>query len=158
MEGTDTADRTAVPDAVTELPTVSSLQDLGDLVEQHGRLYVRWSASPADDVRDAHSTDHLTGITLPGVSANPLQLETWWGDRPVRLWVARRLYDYCHLRQERDGDVRPWTLRGREVARGPDNEPLLRDIEPVSWIDNAVIEEAEREVANQRRPWGPMRR
>ncbi|MET9431365.1 MULTISPECIES: DUF6098 family protein [unclassified Streptomyces] len=159
MDHTDAATgRRTAPDGVTELPTVSSLEELGDLVERHGRLYVRWSRSPADDMNDTHSADHLTGITMPGLSANPLQIETWWEDRPVRLWVARRLYDYCHLREERDGDVRPWALRGREVARGPDNEPLLRDIEPVCWIDLGVIEEAEREVARQRRPWGPMRR
>ncbi|MFF9629248.1 DUF6098 family protein [Streptomyces fradiae] len=150
--------RTAAPDGVTELPTLGSLAELADLVERHGRLFVRWSRSPAEDLETARSADHLTGIPLPGVSANPLQIEGWWEDRPVRLWVARRLYDYCHLRQERDGDVRPWALRGREVARGPDNEPLLRDVEPVCWIDLGVIEEAEEEVARQRRPWGPMRR
>ncbi|WP_374984475.1 DUF6098 family protein [Streptomyces fradiae] len=150
--------RTVAPDGVTELPTLGSLAELADLVERHGRLFVRWSRSPAEDLEAARSADHLTGIPLPGVSANPLQIEGWWEDRPVRLWVARRLYDYCHLRQERDGDVRPWALRGREVARGPDNEPLLRDVEPVCWIDLAVIDEAEEEVARQRRPWGPMRR
>ncbi|KUH36945.1 MULTISPECIES: DUF6098 family protein [Streptomyces] len=149
---------TAAPDGLTELPNLSSLTELAGLLERHGSLYVRWSRGPAEDMRSSRSVDHLTGITMPGLSANPLAVEAWWGDRAVRLWVARRLYDYCHLRQERNGDVRPWALRGREVGRGPDNEPLVRDVEPVCWIDLAVIEEAQEEVAAQRRPWGPMRR
>ncbi|MDN3292930.1 DUF6098 family protein [Streptomyces ficellus] len=155
---TDTAGRRAAPDGMTVLPTVRSLEELGELVERHGSLYVRWSRGPSHDLGKTRSVDELTGIPMPGLSANPLQVERWWGDRSLRLWVARRLYDYHHLRRERDGDVRPWTLRGREVARGPDNEPLLCDIEPVSWIDLAVIDEAKEEVARQRRPWGPMRR
>ncbi|WP_228973250.1 DUF6098 family protein [Streptomyces sp. DH12] len=149
---------TAAHDGRTELPNVRSLTELAELLERHGSLYVRWSRGPAEDLRTSRSVDHLTGITMPGLSANPLAIETWWEARPVRLWVARRLYDYCHLRQERGGDVRPWALRGSEVARGPDNEPLVRDVEPVCWIDLAVIEEAQEEVARQRRPWGPMRR
>ncbi|OKK03332.1 hypothetical protein AMK26_17550 [Streptomyces sp. CB03234] len=155
---THTAGRRAAPDGETVLPTVRSLEELGELVDRQGPLYVRWSRGPAHDLGATRSVDELTGIPMPGLSANPLQVESWWGDRPLRLWVARRLYDYCHLRRDRDGDVRPWTLRGREVARGPDNEPLLSDIVPVSWIDLAVIGEAEAEVARQRRPWGPMRR
>ncbi|MEV3988301.1 DUF6098 family protein [Streptomyces sp. NPDC049837] len=155
---THTAGRSAAPDDELALPTVRSLHDLGELVKRRGSLYVRWSRGPARDLDATRSVDELTGIPMPGLSANPLQVETWWGDRPLRLWVARRLYDYCHLRRDRDGDVRPWTLHGREVGRGPDNEPLLTDIVPVSWIDLAVIDEAEAEVARQRRPWGPMRR
>ncbi|MGA5424907.1 DUF6098 family protein [Streptomyces lavendulocolor] len=155
---THTTDRPVTPEEETDLPTVRSLAELGELVERRGPLYVRWSRGPARDLGATRSVDELTGIPMPGLSANPLQVERWWGDRSLRLWVARRLYDYCHLRRDRDGDVRPWTLRGREVGRGPDNEPLVCDIEPVSWIDLAVIEEAEAEVARQRRPWGPMRR
>ncbi|MEW2505921.1 DUF6098 family protein [Amycolatopsis sp. NPDC047767] len=40
----------------------------------------------------------------------------------MRLWLARRLYDYEHLRGP---GVRPWVLRGLEIARGPGNEPLI---------------------------------
>ncbi|MFV0131057.1 DUF6098 family protein [Streptomyces sp. HMX112] len=155
---TETAGRRTAPDGATVLPTVTSLEELGELLDREGPLYVRWSRGPVHDLAATQSLDYLTGIPMPGLSANPLGVESWWGDRSLRLWVARRLYDYCHLRRERDGDIRPWTLRGREVARGPDNEPLVRDIEPVSWIDLAVIEEAEEEVARQPRPWGPIRR
>ncbi|QGV81832.1 DUF6098 family protein [Streptomyces ficellus] len=155
---TQTTPRTPAPDGEADLPTVASLRELEELVVRRGPLYVRWSRGPARDLGRTRSVDELTGIPMPGLSANPLEVEEWWGDRSLRLWVARRLYDYCHLRRDRDGDVRPWTLRGREVGRGPDNEPLVRDIEPVSWIDLAVMAEAEAEVARQRRPWGPMRR
>ncbi|MFC8918726.1 DUF6098 family protein [Streptomyces sp. NPDC047821] len=155
---THTAGRGAATDDHPDLPTVRSLHELGELVRHREALYVRWSRGPAHDLDTTRSVDWLTGIPMPGLSANPLRVESWWGDRSLRLWVARRLYDYCHLRRDRDGDIRPWTLHGREVARGPDNEPLLADIVPVSWIDPAVIKEAEAEVARQRRPWGPMRR
>ena len=37
---------------------------------------------------------------LPGLSASPLAVEPWWGDRPLGLWIARRLYDYSHLEHE----------------------------------------------------------
>ncbi|MEV8569092.1 DUF6098 family protein [Streptomyces sp. NPDC051322] len=135
-----------------------SLDELGSLVVERQDLYVRWSGGPAADLCSPTSTDHLTGVPLPGLSVNALALEPWWGDRPVGLWVARRLYDYSHLRRDRDGDVRPWTLSGREAGRGPDNEPLLCEVRPVSWIDLAVIDDAVREVMRLRRSWGPMRR
>ncbi len=80
------------------------------------------------------------------------------GDRPVRVWVARRLYDYSHLPREKGPGVRPWALRGEETGRGPDNEPLVRDVQPVGWIDARVIEEAAAEVARQEGVWGPLRR
>jgi len=33
----------------------------------------------------------LTGAGLPGLSANPVAVEDWWGDRSRRLWAARRM-------------------------------------------------------------------
>jgi hypothetical protein len=72
--------------------------------------------------------------------------------------VARRLYDYRHLRRRRGPDVRPWVLRGVEVARGPDNEPLVRCLEPVAWLAEEVVGEAERLVDEQPSDWGPLDR
>lgn len=46
-------------------------------------LYIRWSRGPDAD-RGMTSVDELTGVTLPGLSANPLRVESWWADRPVR--------------------------------------------------------------------------
>ncbi|HET9382650.1 MAG TPA: DUF6098 family protein [Streptomyces sp.] len=152
---------TRAPDG---LPVVHTLADLADLVEGHEGLYVRWSRGPGTDLDDvsgtrgASSTDELTGVPMPGLSASPLDVEDWWEDRPVRVWVARRLHDYAHLPHEKGPGVRPWVVTGRENGRGPDNEPLVTDARPVCWIDDAVIEEARGVVERQERPWGPLRR
>jgi hypothetical protein len=144
------------------LPTVKDLAELARLFEEEGDdgLYVRWSRGPETDLRhQGSSRDGLTGIALPGLSANSLRREPWWGDRSVRLWLARRLYDYEHLRDLRGPDVRPWVLRGREIARGPDNEPLVVAVEPLAWVADEVLAEARRLVDEQGSgEWGPMDR
>ncbi|GAA2727851.1 DUF6098 family protein [Cellulomonas aerilata] len=148
------------------LPTISTLDDLAELVRQDGGdaqdLFVRWSQGPDVDLDEqslGRSRDALTGIPLPGMSANSLRVEEWWGDRPLDLWVARRLYDYRHLRDLRGPGVRAWILRGRECSRGPDNEPLVVDAVPVAWVDDAVLEQGERLVEDQRSPeWGSLDR
>ncbi|MFI8166391.1 DUF6098 family protein [Streptomyces sp. NPDC085931] len=140
------------------LRVVRTLDELAELVDGDQDLYVRWSRGPGTDLRDGSSTDELTGVPMPGLSANPLDVEEWWEDRPVRLWVARRLYDYAHLPHEKGPGVRPWVLTGKEIARGPDNEPLVIDVRPLGWVDLQVIDEAKAEVARQEKPWGTLRR
>ncbi|MEU9591087.1 DUF6098 family protein [Streptomyces sp. NPDC048219] len=144
--------------ASDDLPVVRTLAELADLVEHHRGLYVRWSRGPGTDLPRVSSTDELTGVAMPGLSANPLDVEEWWADRPVRVWAARRLYDYGHLLHDKGRGVRPWVLTGREAGRGPDNEPLVTDARPMCWIAPRVIEEARSEVERQERPWGPLRR
>ncbi|MFF4209357.1 DUF6098 family protein [Streptomyces sp. NPDC001796] len=144
--------------ATDDLPVVRTLGELGALVGRDSDLYVRWSRGPSADLGNAKSRDDLTGVPMPGLSANPLGVEPWWGDRPVELWVARRLHDYSHLPREKGEGVRPWVLRGRVEGRGPDNEPLVRDVEPVGWVDEKVIREAQTEVDRQSGSWGPLRR
>lgn len=144
--------------APDELPVVHTLDELTDLVDRHERIYVRWSRGPGTDLGAASSTDELTGVAMPGLSANPLDVEKWWEGRPLRLWVARRLYDYAHLPHEKGPGIRPWVLQGRETGRGPDNEPLVRDIEPLCWIDPEVIDAARSEVDRQGNDWGPLDR
>ncbi|MET7273819.1 MULTISPECIES: DUF6098 family protein [Streptomyces] len=144
--------------ASDHLPVVRTLAELADLVAHHRGLYVRWSRGPETDLARVSSTDELTGVALPGLSANPLDVEEWWADRPVRVWAARRLHDYGHLPHDKGRGVRPWVLTGRETGRGPDNEPLVADARPVCWIAPRVIEEARSEVERQERPWGPLRR
>lgn len=146
-----------------ELPVVTDLSGLVDLVgrEPAEGLYVRWSRGPHVDLGDGASSsrDGLTGVPMPGLSANSLRVEPWWGDRSLRLWLARRLYDYRHLRDLRGPGVRPWVLVAREHSRGPDNEPLVVDARPLAWIDDAVLEECEKEVAAQQSAeWGPLDR
>ncbi|MFI2612552.1 DUF6098 family protein [Kitasatospora sp. NPDC018619] len=141
-------------------PDITTLDALADLLRTHpDRLYVRWSRGPETDLADAsRSLDDLTGVPLPGLSVTPLAVEEWWQDRPLRLWVARRLYDYCHLRRDKAPGVHPWILTGTEAGRGPDNEPLLTDARPLARISPDVIAEAEHEITHQPGPWGPLRR
>ncbi|MEU6919335.1 DUF6098 family protein [Streptomyces olindensis] len=141
-----------------DLPVVRTLAELTELVERHQGLYVRWSRGPGTDLRDVSSTDDLTGLSMPGLSANPLDVEEWWEDRPVRVWVARRLHDYAHLPHEKGPGVHPWVLAGKETARGPDNEPLVTDVRPMCRLDPQVIDEAKAEVGRQENPWGTLRR
>ncbi|WP_077799171.1 DUF6098 family protein [Streptomyces sp. JHA26] len=144
--------------ASDDLPVVRTLAELAGLVERHRGLYVRWSRGPETDLAKASSTDELTGVPMPGLSANPLDVEGWWAARPVRVWAARRLHDYAHLPHDKGPGVRPWVLTGRETGRGPDNEPLVTDVRPMCWVAPGVIDEARSEVERQERPWGPLRR
>ncbi|MGW2458656.1 DUF6098 family protein [Streptomyces sp. NPDC004457] len=141
-----------------DLPVMSTLAEVARLVERHQGLYVRWSKGPGTDLDAASSIDELTGVPMPGLSANPLDVEKWWEDRSVELWVARRLYDYAHLPHDKGPGVRPWVLRGREMGRGPDNEPLVAEVEPLCWIADEVIDVARDAVARQEREWGTLRR
>src|SRR3954453_17431699 len=142
------------------LPTIDTLDELADLVEKpppDGELFLRWSQGPQVDLSadEGCSRDSLTGVSLPGLSANPLRVEPWWGDRSRRLWAARRLYDYGHLHK---AEARPWVLvgdpagpgglAGAPAAPGPANEPLVRRARPVAWVAEKVFDEA-RELVEQ---------
>ncbi|MFF7813645.1 DUF6098 family protein [Streptomyces sp. NPDC007945] len=144
--------------STSPMPSLSTLDDVARLVADRHDIYVRWSRGPDPDLRSASSADDLTGVRLPGLSASALGIEDWWEERPARLWVARRLYDYCHLPRLKDPLTRPWLLRGREVARGPDNEPLVSDVEPLAWVDDDVITEAVDLVEQQPGRWGSLDR
>ncbi len=122
------------------LPTVKRLAELAELAERLPSLHVRFSKGPEDD-RDEPSSDYESGLDLPGVSVNPLNPEKWW-DRPLEDWLARQLCQYAHLLEDSEDERRAWVLQGREVARGPDNEPLLSDVRPVAWVADEVIDEA----------------
>jgi len=142
--------------------TVQSIDELADLVAEHRLgedLYVRWSQGPREDQETQSSRDGLTGVTLPGLSANPLRVEPWWGERSVRLWVARRLYDYRHLRELHGPDVRPWVLRGEQRGRGPDNEPLVVCHEPIAWVSERALRQCEEAMHRHGSDeWGPLDR
>ncbi|MEV0901995.1 DUF6098 family protein [Actinoplanes sp. NPDC049802] len=144
-----------------DMPVLADLDAVAAELAKHPRdLYVRWSRGPeADRCESGHSRDSLTGVPLPGLSANPMTVEPWWDGRPVRLWVARRLYDYLHLRDLRGPGVRAWLLTGEACGRGPDNEPLVRCLCPVAWIDGQALEEAAQLVSSQgSAEWGPLDR
>jgi hypothetical protein len=154
-------------DAYEVMPTIEDLDELTDLALQTSdgdELYVRWSHGPAadsseDDTGGGQSRDSLTGVALPGLSANPLYVEPWWQDRPLRLWIARRLYDYQHLRDLRGPGVRPWLLVGEQCGRGPDNEPLVRCRRPLAWISDKTLRQAQCLVdAQGSSEWGSLDR
>jgi Family of unknown function (DUF6098) len=155
-----------VQERYEDLPTIGDLDELVALIEsspEPQNLYVRWSRGPAvdlsDEKRTASSRDSLTGVPLPGLSANSLAVEAWWRDRPLRLWVARRLYDYRHLADLRGTGTRPWVLVGDLCGRGPDNEPLVRCRRPVAWISDTALREALVAVEEQGSDeWGPLDR
>ncbi|NYE39179.1 DUF6098 family protein [Streptomyces fulvorobeus] len=140
------------------MPVFGTLDALAELVASRRGLYVRWSLGPELDLQSVCSRDALTGVPLPGLSANALDIEEWWGERPVRIWVARRLYDYSHLQRVRHHLTRPWVLHGSEAGRGPDNEPLVHRVEPLGWIGPRAITEADEVITHQPGPWGPMLR
>ncbi|WP_110084982.1 DUF6098 family protein [Streptomyces sp. NRRL WC-3549] len=145
-------------DSANPMVVFTTLHSLAELVTRRRGLYVRWSHGPDPDLETLSSRDELTGVPLPGLSANALDVEDWWGDRSVRTWVARRLYDYSHLPHVKDAHTRPWVLQGSEVGRGPDNEPLVRQVEPLGWIDRSVIHQANDVINHQPGPWGPIHR
>lgn len=141
---------------------IASLSELADVVrdwDDPGRLlYVRWTDDIQRDVRTGVSRDELTGIELPGLSANCLAVEDWWGDRPLTAWLARRLYDYRHLFDKRGPETRPWVVAGVETGRGPDNEPLIGDCAVVDEVALHVTEEVEHEVDRLGDDWGTLDR
>lgn len=140
-----------------ELPTVTSIDELAELVGDRTDLYLRWSLGPSEDAA-GRSRDALTGVELPGLSANALAVEPWWGRRSRRIWVARRLYDYEHLRHHHGEQTRAWVLTGRECGRGPDNEPLIDTFAPVAWVAPCVVEEAEATIESLEGDWGTLDR
>ncbi len=145
---------------MTTLPTITRLDELADLVQSAADdIYVRWSEGPDVDAEQS-SRDALTGVPLPGLSANSLAVEPWWGDRSVRLWVARRLHDYRHLRDVRGPSVRAWVLSGDLRGRGPDNEPLVVCRRPIAWVADSALEECAELIARQApaEDWGTLDR
>ncbi|WP_285490332.1 DUF6098 family protein [Amycolatopsis taiwanensis] len=119
------------------LPTLHRLADLAELIVPCSTVYVRYSPGPDEDAEHP-STDHESGLQLPGLSANSLKPPGWW-TLPVEDWLARRI---CQYLREREEGARPWVLTGKEADFGPDNEPLLVDIEPIAWLSGDLIEEA----------------
>jgi hypothetical protein len=121
------------------MPTLERLAELVSLIGGGVPLHLRYSPGPAEDMSHP-STDHESGLVMPGLSANPLDPPGWW-TLPAEDWVARAV---CQYLRELDEGARPWVLTGRVVDTGPDNEPLLVDIQPVAWLSGELIHEARR--------------
>ena len=134
----DPAGGTALFVTETLTDALGSLDELAAAVQRYGRAYVRYSEGPTGD-RDA-SVDTESGLTLPGLSVNPLHSEPWW-TRPFEDWLARQVCQYREL-QEKNPDRFAWVLCGTEVGRGPDCEPLLREVIPIARLDGVLLDEA----------------
>ncbi len=131
---------------MSDLPLMENLDQLAELVRSERGLHVRYSEGPEHDARE-RSIDTESGLELPGLSVNPLDVEAWW-TRPIEDWLARQLCQYRHL-AEKNPDRYAWVLRGTMVGRGPDCEPLLSDVKPVAGLSESLLEEAEaRYLAN----------
>jgi len=130
-------------DAAAGLREIASVGELVELVEGSTvPVYVRFSAGLEHD-QEHGSVDHESGLSLPGLSVNPLRPPSWWTGRPVADWVTRQVRTYHHLK-EQDDDRRGWLVVGTVVERGPDNEPLLADVRAVGVLSEAVVEECGR--------------
>ena len=116
-----------------------TLASLTDVVRSHPGLHVRYSEGPEHDAAQ-RSIDTESGLELPGLSVNPLDPEQWW-TRPLEDWLSRQLCQYSHL-AEKNPDRYAWILRGTHVGRGPDCEPLIRDVHAVATLDDELISEA----------------
>lgn len=121
------------------LPKLHLLSELAELVQSAPGLHVRYSEGPSKDASQS-SIDTESGLELPGLSVNPLDAEGWW-TRPLEDWLARQLSQYRHLAEQNPARI-AWVLRGEITGRGPDCEPLLRDVVPVAMLDAALLEEA----------------
>jgi Family of unknown function (DUF6098) len=122
-------------------PTLGSIDELLALLQAEPNLYVRYSEGYETD-RGRGSLDAESGLKLPGISVNPLRPEPWW-TRPLRDWLARQLCQYMHLKHE-NPNRHAWIARGNCVARGPDCEPLLAEVEEVARLDDELLAEAQR--------------
>lgn len=123
-----------------ELQPLTTIYQLEGTLRRYPDLHVRYSEGPVADAR-RRSVDTESGLELPGLSVNPLQPENWW-HRPIADWIARQLCQYRHLQQQ-NPDRFPWVLTGAVVARGPDCEPLLRNVVPVARLSESLLAEAE---------------
>lgn len=119
--------------------TVVSLQGVAGLLALGLKLHLRYSAGPEAD-RAQSSRDYESGLVLPGLATLDLAVPAWW-TRPAADWFARQICKYGHL-AEHDEERYAWLLTGREVGRGPDNEPLIADAVPLGRLGERVLTEA----------------
>ncbi|SDR13654.1 hypothetical protein SAMN04489765_3395 [Tsukamurella pulmonis] len=121
-----------------DVPLIRSLAELVRTVRTGPTLYVRYSEGPAADRRHGPSRDYEAEYVLPGLSVATLTPELWWR-LPARTWIVRRV---CTYRELDVADRFAWVLTGRRVARGPDHEPLVREVLPVGRLTDDVLDEA----------------
>src|SRR5437763_11567719 len=80
------------------LPVLRTLDELDVLAGKTRGLFVRHSKGVQAD-RERCSIDYESGLTLPGLSVNPLDPQPWW-TRDRKDWLARQLCRYVHLQDD----------------------------------------------------------
>jgi hypothetical protein len=136
--------------AASDVPVLRTIEEVVELVRRSPTdLYVRFG-DPDDDLR-CPSVDHESGITMPGVSVNPVSPPPWWQGRSLAAWIVRQICAYAHLR-EHDPQRACVLVSGTIADRGPDNEPLLNDASLVAVLAPEVVEEAQRRHRPSPRP------
>jgi hypothetical protein len=123
-----------------EASRLDRLGQLVELLEGSEQLYVRFGKDPKTE--RGGSIDYESGLRMPGLSANRLRPPDWW-TRPLEDWLARQICQYVHL-LERSSEHQGWIVHGDVVGHGPDDEPLLCDVEVVGRVDRALLDEAKR--------------
>ncbi len=140
MDDAQVTDATVPGRTVPTLPTVAAVTHV--VATARAPLHLRVGHVDDDDL-GAPSTDHESGLVLPGLSVNPLSAPPWWTDRPLEWWVARQICTYAHL-LDADPSRSCTVVTGTEVGRGPDNEPLLTEVRLLAVLHPAAVEEARR--------------
>ena len=119
--------------------TIDTLTELAELTAATSNVHLRYSAGPDADHAET-SRDYESGLPLPGLAALDLDPPPWW-TRPASDWLARQICKYDQL-SDHDPECYAWLLTGREVGRGPDNEPLLADPVPLGRLGDGLLAEA----------------
>lgn len=123
-----------------EAPRLDRLGQLVELLGRYEQLYVRFGNHPSG--QQGGSIDYESGLRMPGLSANRLRPPDWW-TRPLEDWLARQICQYVHL-LDRSSEHEGWVVHGTEVGHGPDDEPLLSDVEVVGRVGRDLLDEADR--------------
>jgi hypothetical protein len=139
-EGSEVSSLSDISGDGFELQPLTSIYELEGVLRRFPELHVRYSEGPVADSR-RRSVDAESGLDLPGLSVDPLQPEDWW-HRPVADWIARQLRRYRQSQQQNPDRI-AWVLTGGVIARGPDCEPLLRNVVPVARLSESLLVEAE---------------
>ena len=120
---------------MTTVQTITTIEQLEELIDTTNSLYVRWSHGPEADAANnwisknwAGTWDESRGdydyvpVDEAGLSATELT-ETYH----VSTWAGETFGNVCYV------------LIGTEIARCSDDEPMLIHVEPVAIIAPELI-------------------
>lgn len=135
------------------MQTLTTFADLVALVaqtEQSGQpVFVRWSRGPQLDCRAGWvSRNHQTGQAEAGLSVNSVTDVKYGVLTTTPARIAQQVTEYSYLRLGTTS-IQPWLLTGTICGWGSDGEPLVCDVQPVAWIAEPAVVEAQHEAARQ---------